>query len=210
MEILPFLSVIWFLLHLPSASSSEINIEVRSLECKLLKRSPFIPPKCLECSLAHCTHSVNTYCWIMNACSRHYIQKKRNDENIDMQFSHFPIFSLLLPTLHSILHAALAAHIQPSCGHILFLFMAVPAAYGSSQARSRIRAAMRPMPQPQPQQHQIWATSATRGNIGSLTHWGNPGIKSISSQSLCLVLISLSHNGNLIVGTFNSQANQFM
>ena len=53
-------------------------------------------------------------------------------------------------------------------------------------------------PMPWPQKHRIQATSATYattcGNDKSLTHWGRPGIKPTSSQTLCQVLNLLSHN----------------
>ena len=53
---------------------------------------------------------------------------------------------------------------------------------------------------PQPKQRQIRAASATyaiaHSNARSLTHRTRPGIKSISSQTLCRVLNPLSHSGN--------------
>ena len=60
-----------------------------------------------------------------------------------------------------------------------------------------------PQPEPQPQQCQIRATSSTyitaHSNPGSLTHWARPGIKPISSQTLCQILKPLSHNRNSII-----------
>ena len=59
------------------------------------------------------------------------------------------------------------------------LFRAIPAAYGSSQARDQIRAVVI---------GQIWAASATYtaapGNARSLIHWMKPGIESASSRTL--------------------------
>ena len=59
------------------------------------------------------------------------------------------------------------------------LFRAVPATYGSSQARGPIR--YEPPPMPQSQQCQIQDTSATyttaHGNARSLTHYERLGIK---------------------------------
>ena len=55
-------------------------------------------------------------------------------------------------------------------------------------------------PMPHPQQHQIWAASVTYaaacGNDGSLSHWARPGIKPVSSWTLCRVLNLLNHNWN--------------
>ena len=82
------------------------------------------------------------------------------------------------------------------------LFRAVPAAYGSLQARGQIRAAATGLhrcscwPTPQPQQHQTQATSATyttaHGNAGSLTHWGRPGIEPTTSWLLWLLVRCIS------------------
>ena len=67
--------------------------------------------------------------------------------------------------------------------YFFFLFTAAPMAYGSSQARGRIGASA--------------ADLCSRFiNARSLTHWARPGIKPSSSQILCWVLNSLSHNGN--------------
>ena len=79
-----------------------------------------------------------------------------------------------------------------------FLFMAVSAAYGSSQARGQIGAELL-----------AYATAPATldpscvcdlhcscGNTGSLTHQARPGIKSTSSGTLCWVLNQLSHNRN--------------
>ena len=60
-----------------------------------------------------------------------------------------------------------------------FLFMAIPAAYGSFQARSWIWAAAASHSHSH-KQHQIWALPVTYAeacsNAGSLTHWTRPGI----------------------------------
>ena len=64
-----------------------------------------------------------------------------------------------------------------------FLFMAVSAAYGSSQARGPIGSAS-----------EIYATSYS--NARSLTHWMRPGIEHASSWRRCGVLNLSSHNGN--------------
>ena len=57
--------------------------------------------------------------------------------------------------------------------------MAIPAAYGSSQARDQIGLQLWPMPQPW--QHWIRAASesyaAACSSAGSSTHWARPGIK---------------------------------
>ena len=78
--------------------------------------------------------------------------------------------------------------------HTFFLFTAVPAAYGSSQARDWIESEL------QPQQHQIRGASrsltAACGNAGSLTNWARPGIESKISWTLCHVLNLLIHNRN--------------
>ena len=53
---------------------------------------------------------------------------------------------------------------------------------------------------PQLWQHQIWAASVTYAaacsNDKSVSHWARPRIKPTSSQTLCCVLSTLSHNGN--------------
>ena len=81
----------------------------------------------------------------------------------------------------------------------LFIFMAIPVAYRSSQARGQIRAAAASLHhghghtrseqhlQPTPQLVAMW---------DPLTHWARPGIKPTSSQRLHLALNPLSHNGN--------------
>ena len=72
----------------------------------------------------------------------------------------------------------------------LLLFMAVPVAHGSSQARGQIRAIAESQPRsrPQPQQHQIQAMSATyaavHSDARSLTHWVRPGIEPAPSWRL--------------------------
>ena len=77
-----------------------------------------------------------------------------------------------------------------------FLFMATPAAYGSS--RSNQSCSCRPTPQAQ--QHQIWAaslnTAVACSATGSLTLWAGPGIEPTSSWRQCRVLNPLSHNQN--------------
>ena len=69
----------------------------------------------------------------------------------------------------------------------IYLFRAMPMAFGSSQAGGWIWA-VAAGPTPQPQQLQIWAVSVTyttaHGNAGSLTHWERPGIKPASSRIL--------------------------
>ena len=76
--------------------------------------------------------------------------------------------------------------------------MATSAAYGISWVRGWICYSCRPIPHPW--QHGIWATSVTYAtacsNTGSLTNWARPGIKTISSWSLCGVLNPLSSNRN--------------
>ena len=68
----------------------------------------------------------------------------------------------------------------------IYLFRAIPAAYGSSQARGPIRAIAASLHQSQ--QCQIWATSATYttvwGHARSLTHWVRPGMEPVSSWIL--------------------------
>ena len=83
-----------------------------------------------------------------------------------------------------------------------FLFMVVPAAYGSSQARGQTRNAAAVLT-PQPQQLWIQATYVTYvaacSNTRSLTHWARPGIEPTSSQRQCLN--PLGHKGESFLGT---------
>ena len=95
-----------------------------------------------------------------------------------------------LPILCSITNLV-CDHEQFNLFIYLFIFRAVPVAFGSSQARGRIGG----MPQPQPQQHRIWAASVdytiAQDNAGSLTHWSGSEIEPRSSwivvrfNSLC-------------------------
>ena len=81
----------------------------------------------------------------------------------------------------------------------VLIFMATPAAYGSSQlgveSELQLRSTL------QLWQHQIWVTSVTYtawGNARSLTHCVRPEIKPAPSQTPCRVLNPLSHSGNTI------------
>ena len=65
----------------------------------------------------------------------------------------------------------------------VFLFMAIPVAYGRSWARGWIGATA------------VTYTTVC-SNTGSLTHWARPGIKPKSSQRQHWVLNPLSHNRN--------------
>ena len=85
--------------------------------------------------------------------------------------------------------------------------MAAPVAHERSQAKGWIRAATEAYATAMAEQHGIWAASAAPwGNVGSLAHWARPGIKPISSGTLCWVPNTLSHNGNSPITTldFNS------
>ena len=105
-------------------------------------------------------------------CLKTYIQHFTGENKCNLlltiRFKSFNIFRVQWSTVSFILS-------------LVFLFMAAPAAYGSSQGRGRIGAAA--------QQLQIWAASviyeAALGNAGSLIQWGRPGITQESSQTLC-------------------------
>lgn len=86
---------------------------VMLLECKFLKSSSFIPLKCLEGCPAYCIHSINIYCWMVDACPKHCVFKQKKPWKHEHKV---PFVLPVLPhTLHSALPAAPAAHIQPSC-----------------------------------------------------------------------------------------------
>ena len=63
----------------------------------------------------------------------------------------------------------------------IFLFMATPAAHGSSRVRGQTEAA---------------AAGLCHSNARLLTHWLRPGIEPITSQRQRQVLNPLSHNSN--------------
>ena len=96
----------------------------------------------------------------------------------------------------------LVCHSRNSTIFFFFIFMAAPAAYGSSQARGRIGAAGANL---------CHSHNSTRSelhlqpmllscsNAGSATHSVRPGIKPPFSQTLCWVLNPLSLNRNSLI-----------
>lgn len=70
---------------------------VMLLECKLIKNSSLICPKCLEWCLAYCTHSLNIYCWMIRTCLRHQIFKQKKPWKQTCSTFHS---SSAAPTLH--------------------------------------------------------------------------------------------------------------
>ena len=80
-----------------------------------------------------------------------------------------------------------------------FFLIAVPAAYGNSQARGQIRAVATGLHHSQSStrtEPHLWLTAAVWGSISSLTNWGRLDIEPTSSGTLCWVLYPLSHNEN--------------
>ena len=78
----------------------------------------------------------------------------------------------------------------------IFLFTAMPEAYGHSQTRGWIRPAAVELC------HSHTNTRSEPHLQHRLTHWARPGIKLTFSRTLCMVLNPLSHHGNSIFYNF--------
>ena len=82
----------------------------------------------------------------------------------------------------------------------LFVFSLILHLWCMEVPRLEVASELQLRPMSQPQQRQIQAASVTYTEAFDddepLTHWARPWIEPESSQTLCWVLNSLSHNGN--------------